>query len=129
MPICTVANPSSSGEWGSPSTSVKAWWRRCTATHCRGLIPVMIQVSTRQVKRKPGRMAMARCDSVRCKNTVVRNSATWDTSKPTTTATRIPGTFLRYPTYQVVDDQPGGALPGPVHLAYPPAHGHGSAAA
>ena len=53
----------------------------------------------------PGLMVMARCDNVRCRKTVVRKSATWHTSKPTTTATRIPGTFVRYPTYQLVDTQ------------------------
>jgi len=38
-----------SGECGSPSTSVKAWWRRCTAAHSRGLIPVVIQMRNRKV--------------------------------------------------------------------------------
>jgi D-alanyl-D-alanine carboxypeptidase/D-alanyl-D-alanine-endopeptidase (penicillin-binding protein 4) len=70
----------------------------------------MIHVITRQVKRNPGDMLMARCDKVRCKKTVVKKRATWHTASPTSTATRIPGTSLRYPTYQVVDSPLGRAI-------------------
>ena len=46
--ICTLHQPSSTGECGSPSTSVKAWCLRCTATHWRGRIPVVIHTRKRK---------------------------------------------------------------------------------
>ena len=58
-------------------------------------MPVMIQVRKRQVNRIPGDMVIARCDSVRCRNTVVSSRDNWHTTSPTKTAKRIPGTLQR----------------------------------
>ena len=49
------------GLCGSSAVSVAAWCLRCTATHSRGRIPVVIQITTRHGNAAIGCTVRARC--------------------------------------------------------------------
>ena len=53
------------------SVSVAAWCLRCTATHSRGRIPVVIQITNRQGTAATGCSVSDRCARPRCRYTVV----------------------------------------------------------
>src|SRR3954454_14081491 len=86
---CTLSHPLSTGECGSPSTSVKAWCLRCTATHWRGRVPVVIHTRHRNTWSTTGFKVNARCDRQRCRYTVVHTLARTETPAPMASATRI----------------------------------------
>ena len=78
-PAGSRAGPESGGR---PATSVKAWCLRCTATHWRGRMPVVVQIRNRNTKASHGVMRSARWARARCRYTVVSRLASLTDRQP-----------------------------------------------
>ena len=84
----TRTQPTSSAGCGSPSLPVKAWCLRCTATHWRAWMPVVIQSRNLNTHSTDGASVTARWESARCRYTVVQTFASNETANPITRAIR-----------------------------------------
>src|SRR4028118_1669730 len=94
------------GLWGSPSTSLKLWCLRWTATHSLGEMLVSIQVPKRIIIVSAGRSRMDPCESTRWREPEGISVAGWLRASPTSTAT----TYCTRSPLQTSTDVPSGTV-------------------